>query len=693
LFGGDSRLLNDLATEVGVRVAVGNTVNRVLVAEDNLLSADAAVELCLKSASLVTTGGKNSIDESSSLPTVAFVLSTSKSGGIKGSFGVSVVFASGVTRRRVEDNAATALVSWFDETSWLRILTRMSAQRYVQISPLRFLSPVDTVVRSKTNEVTSTIKGAFPADAMLVKSLKSQFDFPALKSYIAKSGLIFTVDALGSRLATRSLRMILSELGVDVDNALLNPFADENSQDFNGLVPDGIPSRDSDSATLFNLPDTHSFSLADLQSIQSSIEEEEEEEEEDESVNGTFVNDSKGSRDESISVDDFSDCPDLGFVFNSDASQCSVLMPGVELSSVESANLLSAQLSLPNPPTSAPSVQYEGLRAMLGWLTLLASRPNESILKKHFSRYKIIISLLLYIFQIIIIMLYRYGRRITMKIDVDISLQAAVTILTKTQELQRSLTAAAVTLPVILADIDIDNNNNNSTNSLSNVDTTQEENAQCLDDVTDYGLADISVISDFLLTSHSTVSNASTSNSSMTNNVSVNDGSVTMTQRQETSLNHQLIRNISGSRINMTFENYSPFVVTGTLQPANVAVQLISSHHQEAADCSNALVNQLLELLNQTTSMSSELLSTKALTLSIMTSADIAPEIYEADKSSSGAPSVSKQMTSLTKAMLKVLVKSMMVAGSEKELLPSQILPENIKIHLFATDLSSKLDL
>jgi hypothetical protein len=75
-----------------------------------------------------------------------------------------------------------------------------------------------------------------------------------------------------------------------------------------------------------------------------------------------------------------------------------------------------------------------------------------------------------------------------------------------------------------------------------------------------------------------------------------------------------------------------------------------------------------------------------------MTSADIAPEIYEADKSSS-APSVSKQMTSLAKTMLKVLVKSMMVAGSEKELLPSQILPENIRIHLFASDLSSKLDL
>jgi hypothetical protein len=132
-------------------------------------------------------------------------------------------------------------------------------------------------------------------------------------------------------------------------------------------------------------------------------EEEEEEEEEDESVNGTFVNDSKGSRDESISVDDFSDCPDLGFVFNSDASQCSVLMPGVELSSVESANLLSAQLYLPNPPTTAagPSVQYEGLRAMLGWLTVLASRPNESILKKHFSRYGITL-LLLYIVHIII---------------------------------------------------------------------------------------------------------------------------------------------------------------------------------------------------------------------------------------------------------------------------------------------------
>lgn len=361
LFGGDGRLLNDLATEIGVRVAVGNTLSRVLVATDNLLDSSTAAELCSKSSSLVTIG---KAEEASSLPSVAIVLSTDKQGGIKGAFGVSVVFSSSSMKGDKNKDAI-----WFDVSHWLSVLTQMSARQCIEISPVRFLSPIDTTVRSKTGELT-TVKGDFPVDDTLVKSLKGQFNFQSLKSFITKSGLIFTVDALGSRLISQTLQTVLKELGVDEEAALLNKPV-ENLQDFNGLVPDGIPSQNSDSATLFNLPDTYSVSLTDFQNAEAMMEDSEIA---DEIGMGRTTDDSST---------DFSDCPDIGFVFNSDASQCSVLTPGAVLSPSESVNLLS-QLSTPSVSTASSS--YAGLRFMLGWLTLLSTGSADSILNKQFSR-------------------------------------------------------------------------------------------------------------------------------------------------------------------------------------------------------------------------------------------------------------------------------------------------------------------
>lgn len=363
LLGGDGRLINDLAMEVAIRVAVGNSVSRIQVAEDNLLSSDVAAQLCSKSASL-TASGKDT--KAATLPNVAIVFSSDKQGGIKGHFGVSVVYTPG-GNTKTQDDKSNAI--WINQDSWLDLLTQMSTRRYVKISPARFLPPLDATVRARSGAVTA-VEGEFPVETALIKSLKAQFDFPKLKASLAASGLIFTVDALGSRLAAGHIRAVLRELGVEPETVLLNPPSD-GSQDFNGLIPGGLPSHSSDSAALFNLPESCSTSLADLQMLQNELEAPLN----NDTVVGATGGDIRSSGRET-SESDFSDCPDIGFVFNADASSCAVLLPGVSLTPGESAELLQKRGLVP-----VGSERQDGLREMLHWLTLLVSKPSGSVSK------------------------------------------------------------------------------------------------------------------------------------------------------------------------------------------------------------------------------------------------------------------------------------------------------------------------
>ena len=285
-----------------------------------------------------------------------------------------------------------------------------------------------------------------------------------------------------------------------------------------------------------------------------------------------------------------------------------------------------------------------------------------------------------------------------MKVDVDISLQAAVAILTKFQELQQRKSLAAVSLSALPTETG--NNATTSSTSSSSAEESNQRDVELPDDVTD-DILDITVISAFAPAVQS-VSNASAvsiatgdsydvdvdNGSSGSTSVSVSVGNADLTlvaQGQEPTLD-SLLRNLSGSRIHMTFEDYPQLAVAATLEPASAASQLIV--HKDIVDSPGALVTALSELFNQTSSSlsqaSSELSTPRALTLSLTTSGSIESEMFGADNNTVTA--ARKQTAGLVKDMLRVMVKTLLASESE-ELLPSQISAENIRVQ-FVTDLS-----
>lgn len=216
----------------------------------------------------------------------------------------------------------------------------------VSMRPQAITSPVEK------SSFCGTSVLSFSPSPKLLTSLQREFDFPALRAFLDRSGFFFTIDCLngGGGPATRR---VLKELGLDPQSVIIN---DKPRVDSGGKSQDPYACS-GDSVDLFRVP------VLDIKKILAYPVVD---------VEADLSSDSDGNEES---------CPDAGFVFDANAQRYSVLCKGQRFSARESEIVLSA---LPEQQRRASCA----LRGLLGWLTVIAGddsvveNPSDSVLRQ-----------------------------------------------------------------------------------------------------------------------------------------------------------------------------------------------------------------------------------------------------------------------------------------------------------------------
>jgi hypothetical protein len=307
--------------ELALRVMAGNGMRRVRLAKRGALTTSEAI---------ATLENKNSNKQKRG--SVALVWTAAdREGGLRGSVGLQIVLqaAGGEEKPFV-----------IDEDGWKEIWADMSGCSEVSMvskRPKAITSPVEKSTFGGTDILP------FSPAPKLLASLQSEFDFPALKAFLEKSGFFFTVDCLNGG-GGPAVKRVLKELGLDPKAILIN---EKPRVDAGGKSQDPFSSA-GDSVELFSVPSLDikkilAFPIVDVEEESATDSGEGEE-----------------------------PCPDAGFVFDANAQRCAVLSKGLRVSVRESDLVLS---QLPEQQRG-PSC---GLRSLLGWLTVIAR--NEAAAK------------------------------------------------------------------------------------------------------------------------------------------------------------------------------------------------------------------------------------------------------------------------------------------------------------------------
>lgn len=443
MVGGDGRLLNDLATNTFGRVAIGNRIGSFTTFVDNLLSVSGAKGLLQSHKNAQTDGlsdaavsmkpsGSSGSGKKDEL-LVALVLSApNRKGGIRGAWGVNVLISS----------PHLPVVESFSQHDWLAVVRDMRQRNTVKISTNTFdasayvfsslfklpltPSPASSVTDNKLMQTTAR-QGTF-LDKILLQQLHQEFDLLLIKNYIKSNSLILSLDFLHAPALLSQYAALFTFLGIDESDFLntgyqlsesSNTNASINSKkstgertrvldysgDFKGVTPRACVSSASDSLALFavhtpdvaektiirSMKDVDDFVQTMTSSSLTSAEDQVSSSSSSSLVTATAViaavdatQKEPRSNDDDKQMEEMG-CPDIGFVFNSDGSDCRVLVPGIMLTPVESREWLrsfsSSRSTTAATATAAAEDEGDGIRIMLSWLHILAKR-NEDQLKQ-----------------------------------------------------------------------------------------------------------------------------------------------------------------------------------------------------------------------------------------------------------------------------------------------------------------------
>lgn len=191
------------------------------------------------------------------------------------------------------------------------------------VSPSFYSTGLSLPKISDLNVALTRIDTVLDPHKFLLDSLRRKFNFEFIKAQIESRGIAISVDVMNAIGSMNTLLPVLKELGLDESSLLGN----QPNYDFGGLTPAADVSKSLDSMALFSVPSYLAWTLSDLQSALLAVEE----------INYTvptaFIKDSR-------SAEDLQSCPDVGFVFSSDGSECAVLGPGISIAPSECALIL-----------------------------------------------------------------------------------------------------------------------------------------------------------------------------------------------------------------------------------------------------------------------------------------------------------------------------------------------------------------
>lgn len=324
--GGDGRLLNSFATELALRVMTGDGVKRVRLAKRGTLTTSEAISTMESKKGDMRKKG-----------TLALVwTATDRKSGLRGCVGLQLV---------LQKQGETQTPFVVDREGWANIgndMSKCSEVGMVSKRPSAIASPVERL------DFCGMDVRPFSPPPKLLASLQSEYDFPALRSFLEKSGLHFTVDCLHGG-GGPSMKRVLKELGLDPSTVLMNEKPSVGSGVRDPFSPSG------ESMELFSVP------TMDIERILA--------------YPIVDVGANLGVDDDEVSI------PDAGFVFDANAQRCAVLTRGLRASALESDAVLSSLPERQRRPSCA-------VRSLLGWLTILAKdpetvkAPSEGILRE-----------------------------------------------------------------------------------------------------------------------------------------------------------------------------------------------------------------------------------------------------------------------------------------------------------------------
>ena len=325
LVGGDGRLLNDFATEILLRIAAGNNINKVTLAKRGLMTSSSAL--------FILAGRKNKSKEE-----ISFVWTGGDSaGGIRGSFGLQLILSSSIIDRiqgkQGGEGTSTSTPITVNENMWSEILDEMEQNDQVRMVsnrprlgkyPLKF--PEDERI------FIDTVIGTVNPMQKYLSAAKEKFDFTGLQTYLSKSDLNFTIDTMNSASAA-FVRVVLKELEQDPEKRMLNG---KVLDDFGGRVPKASIDTTSDSFELYKIqvPEVQNIVSVDLERKR------------------------KKSSYES---------PDIGFVLDANAESCMVVANGVCIKKADARAILEYNSI---DIAKAPRYGSDGIETILGWLTM-----------------------------------------------------------------------------------------------------------------------------------------------------------------------------------------------------------------------------------------------------------------------------------------------------------------------------------
>lgn len=297
LIGGDGRSLNAFARNTFIRVASGNGVMLVQQSLQNILTPSAARQFL--------------IDNPSTRCAVVFT-AASNGGGVRGKFGIQVIFPK--TSTMTTCGLTSALTEKLPNLSHAKILPKKLLQ---------------SEVSRKISSLGSTqLQWTDPLDGY-VSDLLRFYDVEGIRNYLRSNDISLVVNANHGS-AGPLLLALFEKMKLDSSEYIING---DIKEDFGGVLPTLEISDSTTMMELFNplIVDTVAMKLAiqqvvtqrDANPVQSIVR---------------FTN--------------ADDSPDLGFAFNADCSKCMVVGAGLIVSPEETIGVIDTGSSSNDGKTS-----------------------------------------------------------------------------------------------------------------------------------------------------------------------------------------------------------------------------------------------------------------------------------------------------------------------------------------------------